>query len=287
MAKTYNEYKKQAQQEYDPSYNAKVTAINNALNEQTTNLENQKGTINQNYDTQVQDQNLQNTVNKNNISNSALNRGLGRSSIVTSGLAEADQNNSKLLQRINQSRTNALNDIDTQKTMLKNNASSTLTQMAGDRESELATLIRQYQESDREYNFRKEQFDWQKQQAQQQLALQRQQLAAAALRARNSSSARSSSRTRSSSSSNSTKNSVWAEFEDAIRSGQGDEFLNRNYKSIIQYLGASEYYKMKKQVDSEYKIAHSLGYTPKKRTTQKNKSFSLRAMGGNSNAGGI
>ena len=91
MATTNNtQYYDQAKQQYDTTYNSKVQALKNQLAQNQQNLEQQKGGVNNNYDYQVQNQNLSNKLNKNTVSNTMLGRGLSNSSIAVSGIAEQD-----------------------------------------------------------------------------------------------------------------------------------------------------------------------------------------------------
>ena len=115
-----SKYYTQAEQQYNPSYNQKVTALQNQLAQNQQNLEQQKVGINANYDYQVQNQNLNNRLNKNNVSNAMLGRGLANSSIAISGLAEQDAKNTRLVGDINRNRTAELNNIDQQKALLNN-----------------------------------------------------------------------------------------------------------------------------------------------------------------------
>lgn len=140
-------YQSQAQKEYDVGYNQKVTALKNQLAQQQSTLDGQKGGINSNFDTQVQSQNLSNKKAMNNISNTALGRGLQNSSIVTSGLAESDQINNRLVGNINSERTGALNDVESQKAQLATGLQATLGTMSGDRQSAIDTLARQLEDS--------------------------------------------------------------------------------------------------------------------------------------------
>ena len=128
-----SKYYTQAEQQYNPSYNQKVTALQNQLAQNQQNLEQQKVGVNANYDYQVQNQNLNNRLNKNNVSNSMLGRGLSNSSIAISGLAEQDAKNTRLVGDINRNRTAELNNIDQQKALLGQNYNNTLAQMEADK----------------------------------------------------------------------------------------------------------------------------------------------------------
>lgn len=160
-------YRQQAQKEYDVGYNEKIQALKNQLAQNQQTLEQQKGGINANYDTQVANQNLGNKKAKNNLSNTMLGRGLSNSSIAVSGLAEADQINNRLVGQINTARTGALNDIDQQKALLGQNMQGTLAGMSADRQSAIEALARQLEDR-----------AWDKDFKNQGLALQREQMLA-------------------------------------------------------------------------------------------------------------
>lgn len=157
-------YKQQATQEYDASYNQKVQGLKNQLAQNQQTLDQQKGGINANYDTQVSNQNLSNKKSKNNLSNTMLGRGLANSSIVVSGLAESDQINNRQVGAINNQRTGALNDLEQQKALLAQNMQGTLGTMSADRLDGITTLSRQLEDRDFDKNHQTSQLDLQRQQ---------------------------------------------------------------------------------------------------------------------------
>ena len=152
-----NKYYTQAEQQYNPSYNQKVTALQNQLAQNQQNLEQQKVGINANYDYQVQNQNLNNRLNKNNVSNSMLGRGLSNSSIAISGLAEQDAKNTRLVGDINRNRTAELNNIDQQKALLGQNYNNTLAQMEADKYDAIMALAQQLEDRDWNRDFQNRQ----------------------------------------------------------------------------------------------------------------------------------
>lgn len=154
-------YKQQAQQQYDSGYNQKVQALKNQLASQQQSLEQQKGGINQNYDISVGNANLNNRMNKNNVSNTMLGRGLGNSSVAVSGLAEQDAKNTRIIGNIERSRLSDLNNIDAQKALLAQNMEATLGQMAGDREDAIANLARQLESEQWQRDFQERQLSQQ------------------------------------------------------------------------------------------------------------------------------
>lgn len=142
------DYKQAATNQYDPAYQARVTGLKNALASNLLSLESSKTGINSNYDTSVASSNLNNTRGKNNLSNTMLGRGLGTSSIVTSGLAEQDQINSRQVGQINKARLGDLNNVDAQKALLNQNTTNDLNTMAGTRLSEIQALADRLQQVD-------------------------------------------------------------------------------------------------------------------------------------------
>ena len=152
-----NKYYTQAEQQYNPSYNQKVTALQNQLAQNQQNLEQQKVGINANYDYQVQNQNLNNRLNKNNVSNAMLGRGLSNSSIAISGLAEQDAKNTRLVGDINRNRTAELNNIDQQKALLGQNYNNTLAQMEADKYDAIMALAQQLEDRDWNRDFQNRQ----------------------------------------------------------------------------------------------------------------------------------
>ena len=152
-----NKYYTQAEQQYNPSYNQKVTALQNQLAQNQQNLEQQKVGINANYDYQVQNQNLNNRLNKNNVSNAMLGRGLANSSIAISGLAEQDAKNTRLVGDINRNRTAELNNIDQQKALLGQNYNNTLAQMEADKYDAIMALAQQLEDRDWNRDFQNRQ----------------------------------------------------------------------------------------------------------------------------------
>ena len=153
----------QAQKQYDVGYNAKVQAYKNTLADTLSALEGQKVGINANYDKQVQGQNLNNQLNKNNTSNAMLGRGLNNSSIAVSGLAENDAKNTRLVGDINYARTNALGQVEESKAQAQRNMNGTLGQLSASREDAIQALANQLQSE-----------QWEKDYKNQQLALERQ-----------------------------------------------------------------------------------------------------------------
>ena len=144
------DYYAQAEQQTQAEHNKKVQNLKSQLASNQLALDQQKTGINQNYDYQVAQQNLQNKLNKNSVSNAMIGRGLGNSSIAVSGLAEQDAKNTRLVGDINRNRTSDLNNIDAQKALLDRNYNAEVGQLEADRLSEIRTLA--YQLEDRAFD---------------------------------------------------------------------------------------------------------------------------------------
>lgn len=179
------DYRAEAEAQYDPSYQAKLEALKQQNASQKQALDQSKTGINANFDQQSKLQNLNNTMNKNNMSNAMLGRGLGNSSIAVSGLAGQDATNARYLNDINTARAGALNNVDEQMAMLDRNLASTQGQMAASREDEIRALMNNMEDRDWTKSFQErqqaeaEQMNaWSKQHQEKQLELQKEAQAA-------------------------------------------------------------------------------------------------------------
>lgn len=170
MAVNYN---KLAAQQYDPGYNEKVTALKNQLADQLNAYDASKTGINTNYNTQVNNQNLANTGSKNNFSNALLGRGIARSTVATSGLAGLDAQNNRLVGDINTARTEALNDVETNKTAAQKSYNTTVAGLNADRLTAIADLARQLKQTDLDNAYRQQQLAQEKELAYAQIRAQR------------------------------------------------------------------------------------------------------------------
>lgn len=174
MAKNYRQT---ATKQYQPQHNQKVNAVNNQLNTTVNGLEQSRGGINQNYDTQVEKQNLMNTLAKNNYNNQMLGRGIGKSSIATSGMAGMDDSNSRKVGYINMDRTNSLNNVDSNIALARQNASNTISQLEADRLAYIDKLAYELEDRDFDKNFKNQQLAMQREAQQAEQAFRQQQLA--------------------------------------------------------------------------------------------------------------
>ena len=112
-------YIDQATSQLTPTHNSQVTSLKNQLAQNQLALDQQKNSVNANYDLNVKNQNLNNRLNKNTVSNAMLGRGLANSSIAISGLAEQDARNARVQADIERNRVNDLGNIDANKALLE------------------------------------------------------------------------------------------------------------------------------------------------------------------------
>ena len=142
-------YSQLGQNMYKPIYDAKTTAIRNRLNLDKQALSSQIDATDRMYDKQVQEQNRMTDTSKSNYSNETLNRGLGRSTIATTGLASMDMANQRMVNDINEVRNSALQNIHGRIQALSENAHAELSDLEGNRALEEQNLAWQLEDRDR------------------------------------------------------------------------------------------------------------------------------------------
>ena len=144
----YNDYQNMAEDIINPTYNANVQAAKNAAKSKITALKNSKSSINDSYDEQAENQNRQNFLNQNNFNNNVNSRGLARSTIATSGLAGINNTNNRILNTIENYRSNALNNVDTQIANVGSSLADTLEQMDRDKNSQISAQMQTLKQND-------------------------------------------------------------------------------------------------------------------------------------------
>ena len=156
-------YIDQATSQLTPTHNSQVTSLKNQLAQNQLALDQQKNSVNANYDLNVKNQNLNNRLNKNTVSNAMLGRGLGNSSIAISGLAEQDAKNARVQADIERNRVNDLGNIDANKALLEQNTNNTIGQMDRDLQDKILTLAMQLEDRQWEKDFKDKGFQLQQQ----------------------------------------------------------------------------------------------------------------------------
>ena len=133
-----------ASKELAPTYAAKIAMLKSTLNANNSALNTQKASVDKNFSTEVASQNTNNITAQNNYSNTIATRGLGANSNASAGIAEMNQVNNKYVGAINQRRTQAIDNINSnlklQQSAYDNNANT----MANDKQTVINNLARNY-----------------------------------------------------------------------------------------------------------------------------------------------
>lgn len=175
-------YLEEAKQMLMGGYENQKVQLNNSFNQNVQSLEGQKAGVNQNFDNQLQQNAMNTTRSQNQYNNNTIARGLGRSTVATSGMAGIQDQGNRIANQVNEQRTQALGNIESQKTMLQQALQENLLGLQSKQESEVLSLAQQlealqyerdwqnkqfaYQQSQDKWNqdFKMQQFEYQKQQ---------------------------------------------------------------------------------------------------------------------------
>ena len=157
-------YLEEAKQMLSGGMEAQKIQLQNSLAQNMQGLEGQKAGVNQNFDRQLE-QNAINTTNaQNQYLNNSLARGLGRSTIATSGAAGIKDSGNRIANNVNTDRTNALGDIEAQKVKLTEALQSSLLGLQSNFDSQALTLAQQLEEAAYNRQYQSDQFAYQKEQ---------------------------------------------------------------------------------------------------------------------------
>ena len=164
-------YLQEAMEMLDGGYNSQRVQLQNSFNQNNQSLEGQKAGVNQNFDNQLQQNTINTTKGVNNYNNQSLARGLGRSTIATSGEAGIRDSGNRISNLVETDRTNAMANIEAQKTQLQQALQESLLGLETKKQSEALSMAQQLEqmmyarEQDKwDNDFKREQFEYQKQQ---------------------------------------------------------------------------------------------------------------------------
>ena len=158
------QYLEQAKQMLAGSLENQNIQLQNSFSQNVQGLEGQKAGVNQNFDKQLE-QNAINTTNaQNQYLNNSLARGLGRSTIATSGAAGIKDSGNRIANNVNTDRTNALDNIEAQKVKLSEALQASLLGLSANFESQQLTLAQQLADSAYAKQWQEGQFAYQKEQ---------------------------------------------------------------------------------------------------------------------------
>lgn len=133
-----------AASEINPQYAAKIKMLKDTLASNNTALNTQKAATNKNYNTEVGSQNAANTNAKSNFTNANVNRGIGNTPMVSTGINEMNQINNKYVGAINKRRSSALNNIDDRLKLSQKSYDNTASTMDTNKGIEINNLSRNY-----------------------------------------------------------------------------------------------------------------------------------------------
>lgn len=157
-------YLEEAKQMLMGGYENQKVQLNNSFNQNVQGLEGQKAGVNQNFDNQLQQNAMNTTRSINQYGNNTLARGLGRSTIATSGQAGIQDQGNRIANQVNEQRTQALGNIESQKTLLQQALQESLLGLQSKQESETLSLAQQLEQQAYDRAFQREQFEYKKQQ---------------------------------------------------------------------------------------------------------------------------
>ena len=157
-------YLEEAKQMLMGGYENQKVQLNNSFNQNVQGLEGQKAGVNQNFDNQLQQNAMNTTRSQNQYNNNTLARGLGRSTIATSGQAGIQDQGNRIANQVNEQRTQALGNIESQKTLLQQALQESLLGLQSKQESEALSLARQLEAAQYERDWQNQQFTYQQSQ---------------------------------------------------------------------------------------------------------------------------
>jgi hypothetical protein len=160
----YKDYNTLATNQINPQLNNQIALLNSALSNKNAALSGQKSGINQNYDIQAEDSRINTEKNRNNYNSNTLSRGLGRSTIATTGLAGITNQGNRILNNIETYRNNALSDIDSQIALNKANTQDQILSLQNSAQQQIQSLAAQLAQQDYEKAWNEDERTYQRQQ---------------------------------------------------------------------------------------------------------------------------
>ena len=157
-------YLEEAKQMLMGGYENQKVQLSNSFNQNVQGLEGQKAGVNQNFDNQLQQNAMNTTRSQNQYNNNTLARGLGRSTIATSGQAGIQDQGNRIANQVNDQRTQALGNIESQKTLLQQALQENLLGLQSKQESEALSLAQQLEALQYERDWQNQQFTYQQSQ---------------------------------------------------------------------------------------------------------------------------
>ena len=263
-----NKYVTQAQEQLKGQYESNKNNLQNNFNQNMNELDSQVGEINKAYDGYVEDAKLSGENNKTAYNNNTLIRGLGRSSVATTGLAGIQNQTDKNVTSINTQRQSQMDNIAKLKDMLRNNLTNSLSSLESEYHSNVNSLAMQLQQRAEDVAYRNQQLAQQAAQHNAEMnykyaALKQSQAQANAELAYKYEALKKSNAKSSSSSSSSSSKSAYpsqADFTKQLKSVDSrvaTQMLEKNRTELIKQYGASGYNSFLNAVKSNDPIGFS------------------------------
>lgn len=152
-----NAYIDKAKAMLQGSFDTAKSNLQNGYNQNIGDVDNQIASSNEAFDTNIKDIKHQGELNKNTYNNNTLSRGLGRSSIATTGISSLDNVTANNVTGMNTQRQSALSAYDRTKAMLKNNLTNSLSSAESDYNSKLMEMANSLQQRQEDINYRNQQ----------------------------------------------------------------------------------------------------------------------------------
>lgn len=175
MADAQTNYIEEARKQLQGQFDTAKNELQGNYEKDFYELDSQTGTMNKQYDGQIQSSKETGENNKASYNNSTINRGLGRSTIATTGITGIDNTTAKNVTALEGQRQLQLDNIDKLKTLLRNNLTNSLSSLNSSYNSNLNSLASQLQEKEEARRLQQEQLAWQKQQWQAEMDLKKNQ----------------------------------------------------------------------------------------------------------------
>lgn len=175
MADAQTNYIEEARKQLQGQFDTAKNELQGNYEKDFFEMDSQTGTMNKEYDGKIQSSKETGENNKASYNNNTINRGLGRSTIATTGITGIDNTTAKNVNALEGQRQLQLDNIDKLKTLLRNNLTNSMNSLNSSYNSNLNSLASQLQEKEEARKLQAEQLAWQKQQWQSEMDLKKEQ----------------------------------------------------------------------------------------------------------------
>jgi hypothetical protein len=153
-----NPFMQQATDEIQPVINNQLQILQNSLNRKLTNLEGQKTGIEQRAADDIFNTQSNTKIKQNAYNNSSLARGIGRSTIASTGEASYGVEENRILANIDKAKTASLNSLEAEKSNLQGEYEDTKSGLLTDSEAKIRTRAEELKNIDYNRNLQERKF---------------------------------------------------------------------------------------------------------------------------------